>query len=127
MDIHTLPHWSFGDNPQMADELVQLVLSGKKTATCTALAWHLAEPLPPVGSLQVITDGQNVPACVIQNTAQFIIRFDEVDETLAKKEGEGDLSLAYWRTVHQEFFEKFGVFDDKMWLIFEEFTVIEVL
>ncbi|WP_294034393.1 ASCH domain-containing protein [uncultured Moraxella sp.] len=66
MNIHTLPHWSFGDNPQMADELVQLVLSGKKTATCTALAWHLAEPLPPVGSLQVITDGQNVPACVIQ-------------------------------------------------------------
>ncbi len=127
MDISTLPHWSFGDNPQMADELVQLVLSGKKTATCTALAWHLAEPLPPVGSLQVITDGQNVPTCVIQNTAQFIIRFDEVDETLAKKEGEGDLSLAYWRTVHQEFFEKFGVFDDKMWLIFEEFTVIEIL
>ncbi|WP_294034417.1 ASCH domain-containing protein [uncultured Moraxella sp.] len=62
-----------------------------------------------------------------KNTAQFIIRFDEVDETLAKKEGEGDLSLAYWRTVYQEFFEKFGVFDDKMWLIFEEFTVIEVL
>lgn len=127
MDISTLPHWSFGDSPQMADELVQLVLSGKKTATCTALAWHLAEPLPPVGSLQVITDGQNAPACVIQNTAQFIIRFDEVDETLAKKEGEGDLSLAHWRTVHQEFFEKFGVFDDKMWLIFEEFTVIEIL
>lgn len=127
MDINTLPHWSFGDNPQMADELVQLVLSGKKTATCTALEWHLAEPLPPVGSLQVITDGQAIPACIIQNTAQFIIRFDEVDETLAKKEGEGDLSLAYWRTVHQEFFEKFGVFDDKMWLIFEEFTVIEVL
>ncbi len=67
-----------------------------------------------MGSLQVITDAQNMPACIIQNTAQFIIRFDEVDEVLAKKEGEGDLPLAYWRTAHQEFFEKFGVFDDKM-------------
>lgn len=127
MDINTLPQWSFGDSPQMADELLRLVLSGKKTATCTALDWHLAEPLPPVGSLQIITDGQNTPACVIQNIAQFIIRFDEVDETLAQKEGEGDLSLAYWRKTHQEFFEKFDIFDDKMYLIFEEFTVIEVL
>lgn len=127
MDITTLPHWSFGDTPQMADMLLKLVLDGKKTATCTALDWHLAEPLPPVGSLQVITDGQNIPACIIQNTAQFIIRFNEVDEALAKKEGEGDLSLAYWRAEHQRFFERFDIFDDTMWLIFEEFTVVEIL
>ncbi len=25
MDIHTLPHWSFGDNPQMADDKMWLI------------------------------------------------------------------------------------------------------
>ncbi|UZA15990.1 hypothetical protein LP109_10040 [Moraxella bovis] len=46
----------------MADELVGLVLDGKKRATCTALHWDLDEPAYPVGNLQVITDGQNRPA-----------------------------------------------------------------
>ncbi len=27
--------WQFGDSPELADELVQLVLSGVKTATCS--------------------------------------------------------------------------------------------
>ena len=126
-DISTLPHWSFGDSPEMANTLLQLVLDGKKTATCTALDWHLQAPLPPVGSLQVITDGQNRPACVIQNTAQFIIQFCDVDETLAKQEGEGDLSLSYWRTAHQTFFERWGVFDEQMWLIVEQFKLIQRL
>ncbi|AWY19690.1 ASCH domain-containing protein [Moraxella bovis] len=65
LNITTLPHWSFGDSPKMADELVGLVLDGKKRATCTALHWDLDEPAYPVGNLQVITDGQNHPRCVI--------------------------------------------------------------
>ncbi|UYZ67946.1 hypothetical protein LP090_03395 [Moraxella bovis] len=44
LNITALPHWSFGDSPKMADELVGLVLDGKKRATCTALHWHLDEP-----------------------------------------------------------------------------------
>ncbi|MFA9485525.1 MULTISPECIES: ASCH domain-containing protein [unclassified Moraxella] len=104
-----------------------MVISGTKTATCTALQWHLDNPVCPVGSLQVITDGDGLPRCVIQNTAQFIIRFCDVDEKLAQKEGEGDLSLAYWQDTHQQFFEQFEVFDDKMWLLFEIFKVIKIL
>lgn len=127
-DITTLPHWSFGDSPQMADELLQLVLDGKKTLTCTALCWHLEEnDKTLVGGLEVITDGQNKPKCVVQLTAQFIKNFDEVDENLAKKEGEGDLSLHHWQTAHQEFFERYGVFDKKMGLLFTEFKVVKVL
>ncbi|SPY94288.1 Uncharacterised protein [Proteus mirabilis] len=30
--------WSFGDNPQLADELAQLVVERKKTATCSSLS-----------------------------------------------------------------------------------------
>ncbi|MDO4894147.1 ASCH domain-containing protein [Moraxella sp.] len=128
IDINTLPHWSFGDNPQMADELVQLVLDGKKTLTCTALLWHLEEnDKTLVGGFEVITDGQGTPKCVVQLVAQFIKNFDEVDENLAKQEGEGDLSLAYWQTAHQAFFEKYGVFDETMGLLFTQFRVVKIL
>lgn len=127
-NLDTLPHWSFGDNPKMADELAQLVLDGKKTATCTALCWHLQEnDKTLVGGFEVITDGQDTPKCVVQLTAQFIKNFDEVDETLARKEGEGDLSLNYWRTAHQEFFERYGVCDPQMRLLFTEFRVVKIL
>lgn len=64
---------------------------------------------------------------MVQLTAQFIKNFDEVDETLARKEGEGDLSLNYWRTAHQEFFERYGVFDPQMGLLFTEFRVVKIL
>lgn len=127
-NLSVLPTWSFGDSPQMADELLQLVLDGKKTATCTALDWHLAEDdRTLVGGYEVITDGQNHPRCLIQNTAQFIIRFCEVDGTLAQQEGEGDLSLAYWQHAHREFFSRFGVFDEKMWLLFTQFRLVAIL
>lgn len=128
MNLDSLPHWSFGDSPEMANDLVQLVLDGKKTATCTALEWHLKDDNPAlVGGLEVIVDGQGRPRCVIQNTAQHIVRFCDVDETLAEKEGEGDLSLAYWQQAHQEFFERFGVFDTQMQLLFQQFKVVQVL
>ena len=81
----------------------------------------------PLGCLQVITDGQNRPACIIQSTKQFIIRFCDVDEHLAAKEGEGDLSLAFWQNAHREFFARFGVFDEQMWLLFEEFRLVKIL
>ncbi|MFB2538212.1 MULTISPECIES: ASCH domain-containing protein [unclassified Acinetobacter] len=99
----------------------------KKTATCTALAWHLEDPLPPVGSLQIITDSHQQPACIIQNTAQFIIRYCDVDADLARQEGEGDLSLDYWQIGHKDFFGRQHCFDPEMWLIFEKFKVIKVL
>lgn len=111
----------------MADELLALVLNGRKTATCSALQHHVADPLPPVGSYQIIQDGRGCAACVVQNTAQFLRRFDEVDAELAAQEGEGDLSLAYWRQAHQQFFSQSGIFDTQMWLIFEQFRLVEVL
>ena len=33
-----LPRFAFGDSPAMADKLLFLVLSGRKTATCWAAA-----------------------------------------------------------------------------------------
>ena len=32
------PRWPFGDSPELADELLALVLAGGKRATCSSLA-----------------------------------------------------------------------------------------
>ena len=91
-----LEQGAFGDTPQMADELLALVLEGKKTATCSALRDHAAEgrPVPKVGERWVVLDGRGRPACVAETSEVVIKRFDEVDAAFAWDEGEGDRSLA---------------------------------
>jgi uncharacterized protein YhfF len=100
--------WGFGNSPQMAQELGQLVYDGLKTATAS-LHWgyetgQFEEPMPQVGDLSIILDGQEQPRMVIQTEWVAIMPFDQVDERQAWEEGEGDRSLAFWRRVHWEFF-----------------------
>src|SRR4051812_11942034 len=59
--------FSFGDSPEMADELLALVLSGKKTATCGALAQFApgGEAMPAVGRRDVVLDGHGRRVAVI--------------------------------------------------------------
>ena len=55
----------------------------------------------------------------------------EVSKEHARKEGEGDLSLAYWRQVHKDFFsDELKVeqkdFSETMDVVCEEFKLIYV-
>lgn len=124
-----LPQWAFGDSKEMADELCALILAGRKTATCTALySFELDDqPVPEPGNRSVILDGSGNARCVIECLEAEAVPFDEVDEAFAKDEGEGDLSLKYWRKAHQKFFERQGYFAPDMLLICERFRVIEKL
>ena len=123
--------WSFGDGPAMADELGALVLTGRKTATCSAL-WELeaeGEPMAEVGEVSVILDGKDDALCVIETTEVEIRRLDEVDARFAREEGEGDPSLEYWREAHRRFFDRTlpGIgrrFAEDMPLVCERFRVI---
>ena len=56
-----------GPGSAIADPLAQLVLAGKKTATCSAKLLYEVEdePLPEVGSYSVILDSRNQAQCVI--------------------------------------------------------------
>ncbi|MCT8156514.1 ASCH domain-containing protein, partial [Klebsiella aerogenes] len=56
-----------------------------------------------------------------------LVRFCDINEEFARKEGEGDLSLEYWKKEHQRFFIREGHFSEDMELIAEEFEVVEVL
>lgn len=105
-DKYTAEQW--GDSAEMADRLSSLILSGKKTASSSALWDHEADnsPLPVIGGLTIVLNGKNKPVCIVETTDVQIIPFEKVDETIAFLEGEGDRSLEYWRTVHWNFFTR---------------------
>ncbi|MEA3337189.1 MAG: ASCH domain-containing protein [Chloroflexota bacterium] len=100
--------WHFGDNPALADELLDLVMDGVKTATCGSLWQYEAEgeKIPEPGELSIILDGAGTPACVVETTEVEIKPYEQVDAGFAFNEGEGDRSLAYWRAVHWRFFSR---------------------
>lgn len=120
--------WQIGDSPELANALADLVIKGLKTASCGSLASYQQEEFAPrIGSYNIILNGEDVPVCVIRLVSMRLVRFCDVTAEFARKEGEGDLSLAYWRKEHQRFFTREGYFAEDMELIAEEFEVVEVL
>ena len=98
--------WYFGNTPEMSLELVQLVISGKKTATASLAAVNEIKPddAPVPDGYSVVTDFDGGPMCVIQTTEIRHVPFDQVDAEFASDEGEGDRSLEYWRSVHRSYY-----------------------
>jgi len=102
--------WSFGDNPELADELLELVLTGKKTGTST-LAIELerqGEKMPRVGDCNVILGGKGKPTAIIRTTSVEIKPFSEVEEAFAHSEGEDDRTLESWRREHLKYWTRVG-------------------
>lgn len=140
------PAWAFGDDPAMADELLELVLTGRKTATASALRDYEQEAreraqhdedggpgaadsggarggdvltavdvdlmLPEPGDLGIILDGRGHPQALIRLTGVEVVRFGDVSADHARREGEGDRSLAHWREVHADFFARSSARDE---------------
>ena len=130
LEVVPPPAWSFGATPEQADELLTLVLHGEKTATASAL-WDYevdGEELPQVGALSIIVDSAGHPHALIETTDVGVVPFDEVDEIHAMLEGEGDQTLAYWRSAHQRFFTEHAShdrgFSPDMPVVLERFRVI---
>jgi uncharacterized protein YhfF len=123
--------WGFGNSPEMADKLGELVRAGIKTATASLGWWYEqeGEPYPKVGGYSVILDGQGRPMCIIKTTELTMCAFNEVDADHAYQEGEGDRSLAHWREVHWKFFSEECLElkrepDEKMPVLCEKFTLV---
>ena len=68
----------FADTPAAATKVGKLVRDGVKTTT-SSLIWDLeaiGEPLPTVGEIELIVDGQGTPLCIIEVTAVEIKPFN---------------------------------------------------
>jgi uncharacterized protein YhfF len=117
--------FAFGDTPQMADELLSLVIIGRKTGTCWAAA--NGDQNVHVGDRSVVLNGQGRECAVIETTELVERRFDEIDAAWAATEGEGDRTLSYWRDVHEAFFTREGTFAPDMALWCERFRLVSIL
>ncbi len=122
-----LPKFAFSDQKAVADELCELVLAGKKTATCAPLYQYELEelPVPQEGERSVILDGSSKARCVIECIGADVIPFNEVEADFAAAQGEGDGSLKTWKKRQKALFESLGYFDDEMLVVCERFKVIE--
>lgn len=119
--------WSFGYTSDLANKLGALVLSGKKTATCSLLRSYRGyeDEIPRAGVFSVLCDGSENPLCIILITHTWIEKFSDVDDRQAFEEGEGDRTLAYWRKVHIDFFtEYYKDFSEDEDLLCERFKIV---
>ena len=114
--------WSFGvDN----DRLIKLVLAGKKMSTSCL---YENNELPVIGEESIIQFDNEKDACIVKTVDYKIMKFNEMTEELAQLEGEGDLSLDYWKKVHFEFFKSIKPeFSEEDKIIFEIFQITKNL
>jgi len=107
-EVEPYQSWYFGNTLEMALELGQLVISGKKTATASLAAVNSFKPheAPIFGGYSVVTDINGVPGAVIRTVEVRHLPFNEVDAQFAADEGEGDQTLEYWRDAHWRYFSR---------------------
>jgi uncharacterized protein YhfF len=122
---------AFGDSAELADELIELVLWGRKRATAGALAdfEHDGAPPPVPGDIWIASDGSGHARAVIRVTDVRIGPLSSVDEQFARDEGEGDRTLKWWIEAHESFFRRYlptiGVeFHPDQMTVFERFEVL---
>ena len=121
------------ENTPMADELAQLIVCGKKTATCSCYdgyQWY-NEDLPVVGLYTVVLNSQDEPVAIIKTTDVEVMPMNEVSVEFAAAEGEGDLSYEYWWEGHKKYFTQelaeYGKeFSEDMLLVCERFELVDV-
>lgn len=124
--------WSFGDGATRGDDLLELVLKGRKFGTASAYDEYVAEDaleeLPEAGDYSVLLKPNGEAACVVRNCDVYIRPFESVPPFHAYAEGEADRSLESWRDIHAKFFRpRLELIDKplnaKSLIVCEKFTV----
>ncbi len=123
--------YTFGDHKTMQDEWLAPVLAGIKSATVGTLEEFAAEheAVPQLGDLNIILDGDGLPACIVETTDVQIVPFHQVSADFAYDEGEDDRSLDSWRAAHERFWRRvlpeLGLsFDPEMRVVCERFRLV---
>ncbi|MFD9337534.1 ASCH domain-containing protein [Streptomyces sp. NPDC060028] len=104
-NLASMPRAEFAFPGPLRDQLVAAILSGSKTSTTGLVVdyEHEGEPLPEVGKRSVVIDSNDRPVAVIEVTGVRVVPLAQVDLAHVVDEGEGDTSVAEWRTGHERF------------------------
>jgi uncharacterized protein YhfF len=102
-DIQYKEAFQFGEK---ADWLADLVVTGKKTATCSSYQLYEIEnePLPKKGDYSIVLNSENTPVAIIQVESVDIYPLNVVSEDFALAEGEG--TYMEWWDAHVNFFKE---------------------
>ena len=121
----------FGDSAAMADDLADLVASGRKRATAGLLRDVTlgTEAMPVVGDHVVVVDSRGTPRCIWRTTQVAVKPLCDVGDDFAWAEGEGDRTRDGWLRAHRDYFARQAVrdgfgFHDRMETVFERFVVV---
>ena len=93
---------NFGDDPQMADRLLDLILRGEKTVTFPT-PWLYdgnRNATPVVGGYTVVTSATGNPKALLRTISARTLPFNEVTEADTRYEGPGARPLEAWREIH---------------------------
>lgn len=120
----------FGDTPELANELIALVLHGPKRATAGSRAEYEAESvaIPAVGDEWIALDGAARPRAILRTSDVRVGPLSSVDDVFAWDEGEGDRTRASWLRGHTTYFtrayDRLGLnFDPHIDVVFERFEL----
>ena len=125
-----LEAFHFELNEKLANELLDLVLQGKKRATASSAKAYqnTNESMPAIGDYTIVLDWDNNPRCIIQTTNVQLIPFKDITYEICKREGEND-TLKSWQDGHRRFYIEEGKqigyeFSEEMLVVFEDFEVV---
>ena len=115
-----LKTWHFGINN---DKLVELVLSGQKTATTSLYSQN---DVPIIDEESILIFDNEKKACITKTKKIIVTEFKNIDEELSSLEGEG--TFEEWKKAHIEYFKTIKPdFNEDIKVIFEIFEVKENL
>ena len=115
----------FGDSEALCNEILALVRSGRKTATCEAMEVYKGDDvMPRVGRRDIALNWDGTPAVMLETVEVTQRKFSEMDEEFVAAQGEFR-DLWHWRKGYTAYFKRNGLFKPHMMLMCERFRLIE--
>lgn len=117
-----------GDSAALNAEILALMRSGRKRASCEAWAvfdeGH--EALPVVGRVDIVLDWDGAPALATRTLEVLRVPFAEMTGEMAAEQGEFT-DLAHWRRGYEAYLTRSGRFAPDVAMMLERFEVVEDL
>lgn len=130
-DIGNITFEHFCADEYNANECARLINNNIKRASCSLKVGYDMEgvSLPKSGDLTVVLDWAQNPVCIVRIEKIETSAFKDVSEEFAMLEGEGDQTLAWWKSAHNNFFKKYAqqigaVFTPDSILVLEYFNKV---